>query len=304
MALLWTFLALVVIYSAALAFRPALRCGPRGRFTAWLIASLVAGLAPALVPVSASVPRLFATFAAIAMLAKLYDLWRKPEPALEISAVSYLLYFMNWFWLVRGKRPPDVPTAHDRRMLIRAAPNVLVMLALTTLVFSLDWWSLPPAVEHTAKAVVLGITVIITVNAIARIWRLSGASALDPMHNPAAARTPADTWRRWNRPAQQFFQEHAYAPMAGHGRLHGIFMAFLVSALVHEYVFGIATARFQGWQFLFFGLHGLATAATSHFRPRGWAKWPAIAATFAFNIALLAIFAKSVSMIVPFYSPR
>ena len=61
-------------------------------------------------------------------------------------------------------------------------------------------------------------------------------------------------------------------------------------------VFGITLERIQGYQSVFFLLQGLAVAATIRFRPVTWLFWPALAATWIFN--LLA----SISYVVPFYS--
>jgi D-alanyl-lipoteichoic acid acyltransferase DltB (MBOAT superfamily) len=125
------------------------------------------------------------------------------------------------------------------------------------------------------------------------------------MLNPAMARTPADFWRRWNRPAQQFFHEYPFRAAGGaHRPIRGTLWAFVVSGLVHEYVFGIAAGAVQGWQMLFFGLHGLAAVATSRLRPRGWLVLPFVGSTIVFNIVLAVLFFKSVNSVLPFYSPR
>lgn len=86
--------------------------------------------------------------------------------------------------------------------------------------------------------------------------------------------------------------------------IRAILWTFFVSGLIHEYVFGIATGRLQGWQLLFFSLQGVAAAVTIRVRPRGWWILPAVAATLAFNLATQAIFGISVQQVVPFYSQR
>ena len=49
----------------------------------------------------------------------------------------------------------------------------------------------------------------------AAAYRLLGGVALDPMLSPATALTPAEFWRRWNRPAQQFLETYAFRPAGG-----------------------------------------------------------------------------------------
>jgi D-alanyl-lipoteichoic acid acyltransferase DltB (MBOAT superfamily) len=125
------------------------------------------------------------------------------------------------------------------------------------------------------------------------------------MASPAAASTPAEFWRRWNRPAQQFLQEYAFRPAGGkHRPIYAIFVTFAVSAVVHEYVFGIATGMFQGWQALFFLSQGVATTLTFRSRPTGWGRALGTFLTILFNLAAAYLFFKSVDMIIPFYSLR
>ena len=179
------------------------------------------------------------------------------------------------------------------------------MGGVCNVVFSIDYSHLPFVVEHSAKVAMLVTTVALLANARARTWRLLGGRALEPMLNPAVARTPADFWRRWNRPAQQFFQEYAFRASGGFNHpIRGILVSFVVSGIVHEYVFGITTGRVQGWQFLYFALNGIATVATARIRPHGWLVLPFVAGTIVFNLALAVVFFISVNSVFPFYAPR
>jgi D-alanyl-lipoteichoic acid acyltransferase DltB (MBOAT superfamily) len=125
------------------------------------------------------------------------------------------------------------------------------------------------------------------------------------MASPAAAPTPAEFWRRWNRSAQQFLQEYAFRP-AGALRcpIRAIFVTFAASAVLHEYVFGIAIGQFQGWQALFFLSQGVAARLTFRSRPTGWGRVLGTFLTLIFNLAAAALFFQSVNAILPFYSPR
>jgi hypothetical protein len=44
-------------------------------------------------------------------------------------------------------------------------------------------------------------------------------------------------------------------------------VTFLVSGVIHEYVFDLAAGRVLGSQMLFFTIHGLAVVATLRLRP-------------------------------------
>jgi hypothetical protein len=79
-------------------------------------------------------------------------------------------------------------------------------------------------------------------------------------------------------------------------------VTFAVSALVHEYVFGVLLGHVQGYQTLFFLLQGLGVAATIRIRPAGWRVCFGIGATWIFNLATSLLFFASVNGMFPFYS--
>jgi D-alanyl-lipoteichoic acid acyltransferase DltB (MBOAT superfamily) len=133
-------------------------------------------------------------------------------------------------------------------------------------------------------------------------WSLLGGRGRDFMDNPFAARTPADFWRRYNRPVHQFLAEDVFVPAGGRRfPFRGALLAFVLSALIHEYVFSIPIGRIQGFQTTFFLLQGLAVAATMRLRPRGLAAAACVVATFAFNMATGVLFFASVNELLPFY---
>jgi hypothetical protein len=137
----------------------------------------------------------------------------------------------------------------------------------------------------------------------ASVWRLLGGRAFDLMNHPYAARTPADFWRRYNRPAHQFLYEDVFKPAGGlRFPIRATLAAFAVSALIHEYLFAVSMGRIQANQATFFLLQGCAVAATARLKPKGPVAVPAIAATLAFNLASSVIFFASLDAVVPFYS--
>jgi D-alanyl-lipoteichoic acid acyltransferase DltB (MBOAT superfamily) len=134
-------------------------------------------------------------------------------------------------------------------------------------------------------------------------WRLVGGPARDYMNRPYLARTPADFWRRYNRTVQQFFSEDIFKSLDH--RLGGparIVIVFLLSAALHEYVFGIATGRIQGYQTAFFLIQGVAAAATARERPRGWRSIVWAAGTALFVLLSSTLFFASMQGVVPFYA--
>ena len=159
--------------------------------------------------------------------------------------------------------------------------------------------------EHSVKVIATYATVVSFAQTGAIVYRLSGGVALDPTLSPAGAPTPAEFWRRWNRPAQQLLETYAFRPAGGlHHPVRATLFTFAISAVVHEYVFGIAAWRIQGWQAAFFLVQGVAAAASIRLRPVGW--WLVLGQflTIAFNLATSVLFFQSVNSVLPFYSPR
>src|SRR5437763_507971 len=74
--------------------------------------------------------------------------------------------------------------------------------------FALDWRRKGFAAEHATKVVTFFLALVPMTAALSAGWRLLGGRAIDFMDNPFAARTPADFWRRYNRPVHQFFDEN------------------------------------------------------------------------------------------------
>ncbi len=275
------------------------------RDAAWLAGSAIIAITPCIVPLEARPVRLALALFAIALLVKLYDLRAHASRAQEMSTLGYASYLSNWCWLVLSWPPSPVARVRDIRRLFLFGPVTAALLICCERVFAIDWSPFPFMLEHTLKTVVLVLVIWQVSNCAASVLRLFGGRALDPMFHLASAATPADFWRRWNRPAQQFFEVYVYRRVAfGRNRSTGIFATFVVSGLIHEYVLGIAAGRVQGWQLLFFSTHGVATVLTNRIRPRRWLLAPCICLTLMFNILMAVIFLKSIDAIFPFYSPR
>jgi hypothetical protein len=221
----------------------------------------------------------------------------------HLSLGSYFAYLPNFFWLVLRRKPRRLPLTHDIWRLGFRAPVSLLSVILVLIVYRMNWSTVPFALEHVLRVTTVVSAVIFVLNAIAAVYRLLGGVAIDPMSNPFVASTPADFWRRWNQPAQQFFYEYAFMPAGGlHKVIRASLVTFGVSGMVHEYVFGIASGRVQGWQFLFFMLQGFAVVLTMRIRPRGPLTILWIAGTWTFNLVSSVLFFMSVNQVLPFYS--
>jgi hypothetical protein len=303
--MLFALTAVVVAHVAALAFFPALCLRGHFRTLAWLLCSALVALSPCLVPLNFPAWRFGSTLVAIGLLAKLYDLFRSGDLAFRRGIQFYLAWLPNSFWLVVRRNPLTKQRPDDWNRLPLAAIRSAACLAVLAGIVAFDWSSMSFVMEHCVKVIVTYATVVSFAQTGAVAYRLSGGAALDPMHSPAGAPTPAEFWRRWNRPAQQLLETYAFRPAGGlHHPVRATLFTFAISAAVHEYVFGIATGYLQGWQTVFFLIQGVAAAASIRLRPTGWRLALGQILTVTFNLATSVFFFKSLNSVLPFYSPR
>lgn len=296
-------IAIVVALVASIAFYPALRHAHLVRNIAWLACTAIVGLSPCLIPPTATFFRFVAALFAITLLVKLYDANRQPRITLELGLRSYVANLANGNWLVRRIRPRRPPMIDDFPRLLLRLSLTLLLVALCWFLFQEDWWTGWFALEHVAKVTVVVAAVIALTNAIAVVYRLVGSEARDFMNNPFIACTPADFWRRWNVPAHEFLNEYVFKPAGGlRHPVRAMLITFGISGLAHEYVFGIAAGRVQGWQLLFFLLQGVAAVANMNVKPKGRVLPICVVGVWVFNLASSVLLFASVNQIVPFYS--
>jgi hypothetical protein len=157
--------------------------------------------------------------------------------------------------------------------------------ALICWLFAADLSAWPFVFEHLAKAasLVFGL-VLCGWNFHSALWRLGGLRAL---HFPLKAlwsATPAEFWRSWNRPVQEWLLEYVFRPISrlGHVRV-AIIATFLVSGIMHEYIVAMASGRITGLPTAFFVVQGFGVLATFRLKPRGWRRVLGVTFTWAFN---------------------
>jgi hypothetical protein len=305
----WLAIAFPVAVALAIAcsFQPALGL-PKGRRLLVLgVLELLVLLTPLLVALDQTFARFLATVLAIALAAKLFDLHIGASRGDRPDFWNVFTYLINLTSVVRRKLA-DEPRPSKRRNFLRfGVMSYLGELALIPFVacYRVDWRPIPFAVEHAAKVFAFFLVLVPAGAAGAAIWRLMGGWTREPMDNPFASTTPADFWRRYNRPAQQFFLEDVFKPLGGMRRpVLGTIATFAVSGLIHEYLFDITVWRIQGYQVAFFLIQGVAVALTARLNPKGWWRGVGIAATLAFMLATGTLFFASIDEVLPFYQRR
>ena len=280
---------------------------PKRKRVSWRIILVVsAAFAPLLIPGNQHVIRLACTVLAVVFAVKAWDL-ASDDSATALPPIRFVIHLFNPFSLAQRLVLADrKPTAASdcRSILLNSAFGFgAVILALE--IFRIDWARHPAFAERCAKTFAIFFAIHFIPNVLAALGRRVGIDSTDFCKPFILARTPAEFWRFYNRPAEQFFRIHVFNQMGGLRRfVRATLATFLVSALVHEYVFDIPAGRVLGTQFLFFSIQGVAALATAAYRPRGWKAALSTTATFGFNVVTGVIFVSSMNAVFPIWSPR
>jgi MBOAT, membrane-bound O-acyltransferase family len=291
-------------YLLAAALYPALRHREAvRRIAAQVIIALAIAMLPFFVPPRAKLLRFGAAVWAVTLIVKTYDVGAAARDGAAPPLGQYLAHLPNGLLLIRRRPPESSWTAgKNLTLLVRRAAGGAMAIGLCVIIFRADWAGRSFWVEHAAKVVPFYFALINVTGAIAAGWRLLGGTALDPFGHPAAAATPAEFWRRWNRPTAQWFQQHVFYPAGGVAHpIRATLATFAVSAIVHEYVFGIPVGRVQGFQTAFFMIQGVAVVATARTRPGGWRRFAWGVGTFAFMLGTSVLFFASMNHVVRMY---
>jgi MBOAT, membrane-bound O-acyltransferase family len=262
-------------------------------------------LTPWVIPGERAIGRLLAGMCAVAVIGKVIDLGvgakRNFVPGWG-KFVGYLAH-LSLIVLRKADREPVTSRSADLKRILVCFINGCVGMLAVAGIWSMDWRGLPFALEHVAKVFAFYLLLMPVSTAGAVVYRLFGLPTVEPMNNPIGAATSAEFWRRWNRAAAQFFYEDVFKPLGGYRRpIRNTMLTFLVSGLIHEYLFDQAAGRIQGLQLCFFLVQGLAAVLTWKIRPRGWRRAPWVVGTLMFNLATSVLFFASGNEIVPFYS--
>jgi hypothetical protein len=272
---------------------------------AWIALCLPIALSPCLVPEVKPLPRFLAAVAAVVIVVKLFDLRHEVRRGTRPDWHTFVAFLLNPFVHVRRCLPsePRPPARTDLFWLAGGALGLVAGVVFLRALFQVDWDGLPFLAEHSSKVSAFFLAVCSGLAVVAASWRLLGGMARDYMASPLAARTPADFWRRYNRNMHQFFWKDIFVPTGGlRSPIRATLVVFGLSAVMHEYLFGIAIGRVQGYQMAFFSLQGLAVAATARVKASGWRAALWTAGTLGFNLVSSVLFFASMNELVPFYA--
>jgi len=301
------FIVVAVGYAAAVPFFFARGLKPVARSAAFvLLGAAVLGSALLLEAGSFAARYVAVALPLVIFLLHMWDLHMDPDRGSRLSLWAYIVFLGDYAWSVaRVADDYGIGLPFKRRAIdaVKYVVGLGMVLAVTVGVFKVDWTVYPFLLEHAVKSTALASCTIWAFQANTALWRLAGApAAFFTTRNVLLARSPADFWRRWNRPMYRWLLENIYKPLGGQRNPHlATLAAFAVSGLLHEYLFAVTFRRVTGYVTAFFLLHGLATVLTRRFKPAGWLVLPAILFTFAFNTASTLLLFLPINERLPFY---
>jgi hypothetical protein len=96
-------------------------------------------------------------------------------------------------------------------------------------------------------------------------FAFAGYRLRDAFRYPILARSVLDFWSRYDVWIHRWLKRNVFVPVVRRGRKPAVAVlaVFTTSGLLHEYLFAPVTSELLGWQFAFFGLHGLGAITGS-----------------------------------------
>ncbi len=298
--------AIGISYLAAILFFLTLQKHSLGNITIWVVVPVILST-PLLVNSDYPEWRLILSLNAVTIAGKVFDLWHDPAGSKRFRLLAFTAYLTNIFCLV--------PRRHLKVLRTSVTPLLLRMLVGTTSLYLLirlllyvwqkNWGNVPFALEHLCKLPV-AISLLWNVAYVGEAaWKLLGARTTHFMGNIITPHSPAEFWRRWNRPAQQFFYEDIFKPLKVKiSPVKSILLVFFVNGLIHEYVVGIAIDSFPGYFLMFFLVHGIAVGLTWRLQKKQCNMFVCVSMTLSFNVCTSVLFFAGVNKVLPFYSGK
>ena len=168
----------------------------------------------------------------------------------------------------------------------------------------IDWPAYPFLLEHAIKSTCRGGLAPVGLSSEHRFVAAGrGPAAFFTAKNVLGAYSPAEFWRRWNRPMYRWLLENIYTPLGGrrHPSLGHACHRSPYPACFTSICSRVTLPGFTGYPTAFFLLQGLAAMLTRRFKPAGWLAGPAILVTFAFNTLSTVLLFIPINERVPFY---
>jgi D-alanyl-lipoteichoic acid acyltransferase DltB (MBOAT superfamily) len=143
--------------------------------------------------------------------------------------------------------------------------------------------------DHCLK-VLLFVAVVESMSlAITSGERLGGFETTPITRRILLSRSVAEFWLRYNTRMHDWLYQNVFQPGGGRrAPVRAVLLTFFVSGLFHEWIFGISTSRFDGYQFAFFMLQAPACLLSP--KLQRLARRPSVAGKVIAHVATIVWF--------------
>lgn len=268
-------LTLILSYGFAIGLWPLLRIlGPR-------VTAAFASIEmffPLFIPADLILARALTMFVSVDLLFKMIDYSRCCRKARGGSFVDYLKFLVPFPPLLvmfqsRTRGQPKRVTSREVLRFLCAAGLCALAYSLARLANTVAIVQSSFPLDHAIKLVLFVIAVESLSRLINGIERMAGYDIRPLVDSAYLSRTVGEFWWRYNTRVHAWLDQNVFRRSGGlRSPVRSIFVTFFVSAIFHEVGFGIATSRFDGYQFTFFMLQAPAVLGSAKLkdRMRGW----------------------------------
>jgi hypothetical protein len=258
--------SVLVIYVIAVTCLLLVRNVPRGkRIIGWL-AGLLLALCPLLIPANEVIARaLVSVLCADAWfrgvdLARVLSRRRATSPSLR-QCLEFLIPFPTFLAVYddRKRRASMQIESIELWRVAIAGSLVIVELGSLHLLFEVPALKASFILDHIVKLLLFVATTETLSQLALGLEHLVGFDTVPIIRRAYLSQTVGEFWCRYNTRVHRWLQYNVFLPCGGlKSPVGGVMLAFLISAVFHELMFGIATSRFDGYQFAFFMLQAPA----------------------------------------------
>lgn len=234
--------------------------------TAWLRLPLISAivLTPLLIEKERIMLRAAACFVAVELFFKLVDYYGQfhTRRAMDRSFTTFARFLVPFPVLfVRFRTIERKPDWDGRRLLMTAAALGIFLSGFLQLrlLKEVPFVRSSFLVDHTLKFVCFVITIESLSQFLNGLERLAGFQIRPIIDSAYRSKTVGEFWIRYNLRVHAWLEHNVFRPFTLRKMpILGICATFVISGILHEAAFAIATSRLDGYQFAFFSLQAPA----------------------------------------------
>lgn len=266
-------LAMILAFAWSIASWPLLTRSAATWLRLPLTLSLV--LTPLLIDKQSTMLRAAACFVAVELFFKLVDYYGQfhERKAMDRSFAAFARFLVPFpILFVRFRAIERKPDWDGRRMIVTIIALGIFLAGFVQLrllkQFSLVRESF--LVDHTLKFICFVITIESLSQCLNGAERLAGFQLRPIIDSAYQSKTVGEFWTRYNTRVHVWLEHNVFHTFAAQKMpIRGLFLTFIVSGVLHEVAFAIATSRLDGYQFAFFSLQAPAVLFT-HWLAKRW----------------------------------